>query len=303
MILPFSLTLTTANIPQSPTSLSQNAILAALVASSNTLAAYGLTPPPYGFRISGLRFESSVAGVVQFGLYNGSVFFEEWSSQVVAFAQATARFSATDGFLNVPAGNAFVPAFRLSAAPVGNVLLTGELSIAGIDTIPPINTPSGPSAPVVLSATINGSTLTWAMNEPVTLSSGAGITVTDGSNTYTATYVSGSTTSVITFTTSSAVSSGDIVTQSYAQATGNIVATVGGAPLASFTNAPVTNLTSASALYSATSWATYLIPMSSIVATIFVIGLGIASDEAFGLASPTNAIGIVSREQFGLGSI
>lgn len=241
---------------------------------------------------------------MQFGLYNGSVFYEEWTSQapLVAYRQAFARFAASDGYLNVPAGNAFVPAFRLSVPPGGNVLLTGELAIAGVDTIAPGNTPVGPSAPSVLSATINGNTLTWATNEHVTLSSGAGITVIDGLNTYTATYVSGSTTSVITFTISGSVASGDVVTESYNAGAGDVVATSGGAPLASFTNAPVTNITPATALYSATAWATYLIPGSSILAVIFAVGIGIPSDQALGLASPTNAIGIGSREQFGIGS-
>jgi hypothetical protein len=205
-----------------------------------------MTPPAYGFRLSGLRLESNTSAVVQLGLYNTATFFELWRTQATktAYAQAIAKWDTPDGFLSVPVGNGFVPAFQLLAAPGGSVLLTGELRIASVDTIAPANTVANPSgAPTVVSAAVssNGTTFTPTFSVAVSLSSGVGITITDGTNTYTATYVSGTGTTTPVFTSSGTILQGDVVTWSYVSSSGNIVSTSGSIPLASFTNDPVTN--------------------------------------------------------------
>ena len=108
-------------------------------------------------------------------------------------------------------------------------------------------------APTVSSATVasNGTTFTVVFSESVNVTSSAGITFHDvtQSTTPTVTYTSGSGSSTIIFTLSgSAVSGGDTLTWDYASGTGNIVASgSGNTPLASFSAASVTNNTSSGA--------------------------------------------------------
>ena len=142
----------------------------------------------------------------------------------------------------VLAGDSITDSYNQST---GNIVSTiGSHPLASFTNAPVTNNSTqGATAPTVVTATIasNGTTLTWAMSQASTIVSGAGITVNDGSSHYTATYVSGSGTTSLVFTVSGTILSGDTVTDSYNSGTGNITGTVGGLPLATFTNASVTN--------------------------------------------------------------
>lgn len=143
MILPFVLAFTSGNTPQSPLSLTQNSILAGLIADTpNTLATFGLTPPPYSFRLSGLRLEASTTCTVLLGLYSSVTtnFYTLWESQApqVQYAQVQANFGFPDGLLPVQIGNGYTLAFKLGTG--ASVTLTGELKIANISIDPSTNT-------------------------------------------------------------------------------------------------------------------------------------------------------------------
>jgi hypothetical protein len=128
----------------------------------------------------------------------------------------------------------------------GNIVGTnGSIGLASFTNVSVTNnsTQGEVSAPTVSSATVasNGTTFTVAFSENVNCTSAAGIAFTDVSG-LPISYTSGTGTSTLVFTLGSTVQSGDTCTWSYSQTSGNIVASgTGHAPLASFTNASVTN--------------------------------------------------------------
>lgn len=129
MIFPFHLAFTSGNTPQRPFNSVDNLILSGLVAS-NPLASFGLVAPSNGFGLSGIRVEADTAAVVIFGLWNSSTFYELWRTYAtkVQYAQALALWAPESGFLSVPQGNSYVPAFMLGAG--ASVNISGELQIA-----------------------------------------------------------------------------------------------------------------------------------------------------------------------------
>lgn len=141
MIIPFALQFSSGNTPQRPLSTTDNTILAGLIADTpNTLATFGLTPPLYAYRLSGLRFEASAACTVNAGMYNGVNFYTLWTTQApqIQYTQVQGNWSYPDGLLPVQVGNGYVLAFKLATG--ASVLLTGELKIANINIDASANT-------------------------------------------------------------------------------------------------------------------------------------------------------------------
>ena len=140
MIIPFSLQFASGNTPQRPLSTTDNTILAGLIADTpNTLATFGLTPPLYAYRLSGVRFEASAACTVNMGLYNGTNFYTLWTTQApqIQYTQVQANWSYPDGLFPIQVGGGYVLAFQLAIG--ASVLLTGELKIANISIDPAAN--------------------------------------------------------------------------------------------------------------------------------------------------------------------
>lgn len=142
LIVPFRVTIATTNTPKQLFSTTDNLILASMVSgSSNTIGMFGLGGVPTGaFAVNRLKFAADTAVSVQFGVYNGTNFWQIWST----YLTETQYFGVDEDFtpksrttfpidyLIVPQSDSYTAAFRLSTAPGGNVNIAGFVEVANV---------------------------------------------------------------------------------------------------------------------------------------------------------------------------
>lgn len=117
-------------------------------------------------------------------------------------------------------------------------------SIAAAQRRKPI--PTAPSAPTLVSSTVNGSTLTDVYSAAVSFGAGGngGKTLSMSGGASSPTYSSGAGTTTIVYSLSRAIAFGETGTSGYTQPGNGLEATSGGADVATYSGASVTNTTS-----------------------------------------------------------
>jgi hypothetical protein len=111
--------------------------------------------PSGPFAVNRISLTCDTASVsVLFGVFNGTNFYECWRTLLTDTASTgvlvdddftpKSRTVVPSDYLVIPQSNSYVPAFKLSTAPGGNVNIQGFIEIAnilpGVGTIPAIIT-------------------------------------------------------------------------------------------------------------------------------------------------------------------